>query len=159
MAALKKVPFKEKFAILFSIIAMIECISGHLLMRSPPARVLCVVYWIRFDILGNILQGQCESVLSQSGASQPGLSLFEIFQAEESWLVGMVAIMAAMGTGELNAQDHLEPDAEGRDANSFREVIRVLSLLFFVIIIVTLYFNLLIGYAVSDIQVRYRNHS
>ena len=77
-----------------------------------------------------------------------------LVQAEESWLVGMVAIMAAMGTGELNAQDHLEPDVEDGQATSFRECVRVFSLLFFVIFIVTLYFNLLIGYAVSDIQVR-----
>lgn len=65
----------------------------------------------------------------------------------------MIAIMAAMGTGELNAQDHLEKGVEDGESMTFRECVRVFSLLLFVIIIVTLYFNLLIGYAVSDIKV------
>ena len=76
-----------------------------------------------------------------------------MFQAEESWLVGMVAIMAAMGTGELNAEEHLKPDVNGVEVTFWRECVRAFAILFFVILIVTLYFNLLIGYAVTDIQV------
>ncbi|CAG7820322.1 unnamed protein product [Allacma fusca] len=72
-------------------------------------------------------------------------------KAEKSWIVGMLAIVAAMGTGELNAQDHLEKVASG--PFSLQEFIRVFCIILFVIIIVTLYFNLLIGYAVSDIQI------
>ena len=68
-------------------------------------------------------------------------------------MIGMIAIMAAMGTGELNAQDHLQQGVEDGESITFRECVRVFSLLLFVIIIVTLYFNLLIGYAVSDIKV------
>ena len=73
----------------------------------------------------------------------------------------MVAIMAAMGTGELNAEEHLSPDKEDGEASTttLRECIRAFAILFFVILIVTLYFNLLIGYAVTDIQVRMNNQN
>ena len=66
----------------------------------------------------------------------------------------MVAIMAAMGTGELNAEEHLKPDDKDTEVTVLRECVRAFAILFFVILIVTLYFNLLIGYAVTDIQVR-----
>ena len=75
-------------------------------------------------------------------------------QADEDGVVSMIAIMAAMGTGELNAQDHVErKEGMEEQLTIWREIIRAFAILFFVILIVTLYFNLLIGHAVSDIQV------
>lgn len=61
--------------------------------------------------------------------------------------------MAAMGTGELNAKEHLEDDVKEGEATGFREIVRVSSVFFFVMVIVVIYYNLLQGYAVSDIQV------
>ena len=66
----------------------------------------------------------------------------------------MVALMAAMGTGELNAKDYIEDSMKDKEGSALLgQIVLALAILFFVILIVTLYFNLLIGYAVSDIQV------
>ena len=67
----------------------------------------------------------------------------------------MVALMAAMGTGELNAKDYIEESMKDKEGSALLgQIVLALAILFFVILIVTLYFNLLIGYAVSDIQVQ-----
>ena len=67
----------------------------------------------------------------------------------------MVALMAAMGTGELNAKDYIEESMKDKEGSVLLgQIVLALAILFFVILIVTLYFNLLIGYAVSDIQVQ-----
>ena len=134
-------------------------ITGHVLVRPAPASIFHLVFWLWSYILGYFIQGKLLdlSVIIITTTTESKIFLILLWlQAEESWLVSMVAIMAAMGTGELNAEEHLTPDKEDGDTSTttFKECVRVFAMLFFVILIVTLYFNLLIGYAVSDIQVR-----
>ena len=61
--------------------------------------------------------------------------------------------MAAMGAGELNAHEHLKNEEKDAEITILREGVRAFAVLSFVIIFLIFYFNLLIAYAVTDIQV------